>query len=109
MYQVKAQYGVITAYTTVEAGSEEEAIRRAEKALLRPIRRKYPETEGQRLTPGEKDTTPVIDATITVTPIPDTKPEDELANLVGQKQEIEKQISTLIAKMESIPVPNRKE
>ena len=41
-YQVKANYKAITVFATANADSEEQAIAQAEKAILRPFRRKYP-------------------------------------------------------------------
>ncbi|OPL13602.1 MAG: hypothetical protein AVO39_10405 [delta proteobacterium MLS_D] len=117
-YNITIKYKNITASTQKEANSEEEAIRAAEKALLRIIRRKYPELKGGSIFPSSVEDTskeprlvknedgdefteypridvPSIDAEITATLIPEPKPEDELASLESQKAEIEERIARI--------------
>ena len=48
-YQIKATYKAITVYTTATADTEEQAVASANKALLRPFYRKYPELRGKTI------------------------------------------------------------
>lgn len=77
-YTVTMKYKDITAETTVEAGSEKEAIRQASGRLWLPGKLKYPD-----ITAMPKE------AEITVNAIPEPDPQEEIESLEAEKASIE--------------------